>query len=224
MDRPHAAHVRSERRQRFQTLADEIGRETRHPGDVPPRVGVRLHEARRDGIADEREDDRNRLRRRPRGERRRLAAREDRVDARLDQRVGGCGNACGIGVGEPDVEDDVAAFFETQVAQPALEAVDRRMIGRPRIVQHADQKRRPRALGARGERKRRGQGEERRADSDRSEASAPQCHGDYFFTIGQSPWSMGRNASSAGIVARSLYKSHGPFDSDGFFTSKRYIG
>ena len=62
------------------------------------------------------------------------------------------------------------------------------------------------------------------ADSDRSEASAPQRHGDYFFTIGQSPWSMGRNASSAGTVARNLYKSHGPFDSDGFFTSKRYIG
>ena len=152
-----------------------------------------------------------------------LAAREDHVDARVDQGAGGRGDPGAIRVGEPDVEDDVATFFEAELAEPALEAVDRRMIGRPRIVQHTHQQG-PRALGARGERERRDQSEKARADCDRSEASASERHDGYFFTIGQSPSSMGRNASSAGIVARNLYKSHGPFDSDGFFTSNRYMG
>src|SRR5262245_22925024 len=42
-------------------------------------------------------------------------------------------------------------------------------------------------------------------------------------TSGQPPSLSGRNASAAGMVARSLYKSHGPFDSSGFFTSNRYM-
>src|SRR5262249_22557889 len=50
------------------------------------------------------------------------------------------------------------------------------------------------------------------------EGMEPSC---YFFTSGHSPWSSGRNAWSAGMVARILYRSHGPFDSAGFFTSTR---
>ncbi len=45
-----------------------------------------------------------------------------------------------------------------------------------------------------------------------------------LFTSGHPPSESGRNASSAGMVARSLSRSHGPFNSLGFFTSNRYMG
>ena len=141
MDGPHAAHTWSKCRERFQALGDELIRETRDAGEVPRRVRGRFHDARGDGITDEREDDRNGLRHRPCRERRRFSAREDHVHARLDQRVGGSGNLFGIRIGEPDVEEDVATFFESEVPKTALEPVDRWVIGCPRVVQHTDKMR-----------------------------------------------------------------------------------
>ena len=43
----------------------------------------------------------------------------------------------------------------------------------------------------------------------------------YAFTIGHAPSDSGRNASSAGVVPISLYRSHSPLLSDGCFTSNR---
>ena len=43
----------------------------------------------------------------------------------------------------------------------------------------------------------------------------------YAFTIGHLPSDSGRNASSAGVVPISLYRSHSPLLSDGCFTSNK---
>lgn len=158
------------------------------------------HDAGRDGIADEREDDRNGLRRPFCRERGRLVAGENHVHAGLGQGSGGGGHPLGITIGELDLEDDVATFFEPEVPEAGLDPVEGGVIGRPRVVQHTDAVGRTRALGAYRGRQHPDQHEDGGSEDDRREAPGHR----YFFTSGQPPWSMGRNASAAGMVARSL--------------------
>ena len=133
-DHPHAAHGRGEGLERFQAFRHELRRETRDAGQVPVRLREGLHDAGRHRIADEREHDGNGLRGRFGRERGRLAAGEDHVHARLDERLGGGAQFLRAAIGEPDVEDDVAAVLETGLAESDLEPVDGRVVGRRRVV------------------------------------------------------------------------------------------
>ena len=53
-------------------------------------------------------------------ERGRLAAREDHVDAGLDQAAAAVEHLLGTSIRELDVEDDVATFLEPRLRRPAL--------------------------------------------------------------------------------------------------------
>ena len=93
------------------------------------------------GIAHQREHDRHGLRRVPRGLRGRLLAREDQVDAGLDEGRGGRGHRVELAFGEADVERHVAAVLEAELLEPGLEPLDGRMARRPRRVEDADPER-----------------------------------------------------------------------------------
>jgi hypothetical protein len=166
VDGPHTTQAWSKGFQRFEPLRHELGRETRDPGEVSFRVRERLHDARRDGIADEREHDWNRPCRRSCRERGRFTAREDHADARLDQGVGRGGQALAIPIGERDVEGHVATFLEAKTPEAGLEPLGRRVIGGPRIVQHTDEVWRTLALGQRRGWEQPDQREDRRSEDD----------------------------------------------------------
>src|SRR6185503_1561933 len=84
---------------------------------------------------------RDRRRRGPRRQGRRLLARDDQVDAALDETVGGGRHRLGLALGEADVEGDVAVFDETQLLESGLEPFDRGMVCRPGLVEDADAER-----------------------------------------------------------------------------------
>lgn len=101
-------------------------------------MGDGFHDARRDGIPHDREDDRNGSRRRLGRERGRLAAREDHVDPRSDQGFGAGGQPIAVPVRQLDVEGHVATFLESEVPEARLEPLGGWVIGRSRVVQDPD--------------------------------------------------------------------------------------
>ena len=92
-------------------------------------------------VAHQGEHDRHALRRVLRGLRGCLLAREDQVDARLDEGRGGRGHRVQLPFGEADVERHVAPVFDAELLEPGLEPFDGRMARRPRRVQDADPER-----------------------------------------------------------------------------------
>ena len=95
------------------------------------------------------------LRRVLRGLRGRLLAREDQIDARLDERLGGDGHRVQLALREPDVERHVTAVLEAELLEAGLEPLDGRMARGVRGVEDADAERAPSLLRLRGSRERR---------------------------------------------------------------------
>src|SRR5262249_53765189 len=80
----------------------------------------------------------------PRGLRRRFLAREDQIDAALDQRLGRGRHRVELAFGEADVERHVARILNPQLPEPDLEAFDGGMGRGPGGIEHADAERPPR--------------------------------------------------------------------------------
>src|SRR5712692_2975686 len=147
IDEPDPADRRRERLENFQTLGHELGLETRHPRHVATGLAKPVDDAGAYRVTHQGEHDGHALRRVPRGVGSRLLAREDQVDAGLDEGRGGGSHRVQLSLGEADVERHVAAVYEAELLEPGLEPFDGRMARRPRGVEDADAERARGLLG-----------------------------------------------------------------------------